>query len=96
VVVEHVQLSDVGRSDQLHRRLREQGIAIDILINNSVTDSVRSTDRFWAVSCYCNSELRRNAIDIQLRAGDEPASDVQHFVRRRSRIEQRILFFQTE
>jgi len=35
VVVEQVDLSDVAAVIQLHRRLREQGIAIDILINNA-------------------------------------------------------------
>src|SRR5947199_8373682 len=35
VVVEQVDLSDVAAVVQLHRRLREQGIAIDILINNA-------------------------------------------------------------
>src|SRR2546428_6893785 len=35
VVVEQVDLSDVAAIIQLHRRLREQGIAIDILINNA-------------------------------------------------------------
>ena len=33
--VEQVDLSDVAAVIQLHRRLREQGIAIDILINNA-------------------------------------------------------------
>jgi hypothetical protein len=35
VVVEQVDLSDIAAVTQLHRRLREQGIAIDILINNA-------------------------------------------------------------
>lgn len=35
VVVEQVDLSDTGAIIQLHRRLRERGIAIDILINNA-------------------------------------------------------------
>ena len=35
VVVEQVDLSDVAAIAQLHARLREQGIAIDILINNA-------------------------------------------------------------
>ena len=35
VVGEQVDLSDVAAVIQLHRRLREQGIAIDILINNA-------------------------------------------------------------
>ena len=35
VVVEQVDLSDVAAVIELHRRLREQGIAIDILINNA-------------------------------------------------------------
>src|SRR5216110_3491574 len=35
VVVEQVDLSDVVAVIQLHQRLREQGIAIDILINNA-------------------------------------------------------------
>src|SRR5213080_1384908 len=35
VVVEQVDLSDVAAIVQLHQRLREQGIAIDILINNA-------------------------------------------------------------
>jgi len=35
VVVEQVDLSDIGAVTQLHRRLREQNIAIDILINNA-------------------------------------------------------------
>src|SRR5438046_5241867 len=35
VVVEQIDLSDVAAVIQLHRRLREQGIAIDILINNA-------------------------------------------------------------
>lgn len=35
VVVEQVDLSDVEAVIQLHRRLRERGIAIDILINNA-------------------------------------------------------------
>ena len=35
VVVEQVDLSDVAAVIQLHRRLRGQGIAIDILINNA-------------------------------------------------------------
>ena len=35
VAVEQVDLSDVAAVIQLHRRLREQGIAIDILINNA-------------------------------------------------------------
>ena len=35
VVAEQVDLSDIGAVTQLHRRLREQNIAIDILINNA-------------------------------------------------------------
>jgi short-subunit dehydrogenase len=35
VVVEQVDLSDVPAATQLHGRLRERGIAIDILINNA-------------------------------------------------------------
>jgi uncharacterized protein len=35
VVVEQVDLSDIDAVLQLHERLREQGIAIDILINNA-------------------------------------------------------------
>jgi short-subunit dehydrogenase len=35
VVVEQVDLSDVAAVSQLHQRLRERGIAIDILINNA-------------------------------------------------------------
>ena len=35
VIVEQVDLSDVAAVIQLHERLREQGIAIDILINNA-------------------------------------------------------------
>jgi NAD(P)-dependent dehydrogenase (short-subunit alcohol dehydrogenase family) len=35
VVVDEVDLSDVAAVIQLHRHLREQGIAIDILINNA-------------------------------------------------------------
>jgi short-subunit dehydrogenase len=35
VVVVQVDLSDIGAVTQLHRRLREQNIAIDILINNA-------------------------------------------------------------
>ena len=35
VVVEQVDLSDVEAVIQLHQRLRERGIAIDILINNA-------------------------------------------------------------
>ena len=35
VVVEQVDLSDIGAVTQLHRRLHEQNIAIDILINNA-------------------------------------------------------------
>jgi uncharacterized protein len=35
VVVEQVDLSDVGAVTQLHGRLRERGIAVDILINNA-------------------------------------------------------------
>jgi uncharacterized protein len=35
VVVERVDLSDVAAVSQLHQRLRERGIAIDILINNA-------------------------------------------------------------
>jgi hypothetical protein len=35
VVVERVDLSDVAAVIQLHKRLRERGIAIDILINNA-------------------------------------------------------------
>ena len=35
VVVEHVDLSDIAAIGQLQERLREQGIAIDILINNA-------------------------------------------------------------
>ncbi len=35
VVVEQVDLSDISAVVQLHRRLRERGIAIDILINNA-------------------------------------------------------------
>jgi short-subunit dehydrogenase len=35
VVVEQVDLSDVEATIQLHQRLRERGIAIDILINNA-------------------------------------------------------------
>ena len=35
VVVERVDLSDTAAVTQLHRRLQEQGIAIDILINNA-------------------------------------------------------------
>src|SRR6185295_17293353 len=35
VVVEQVDLSDVGAIVQLQERLRERGIAIDILINNA-------------------------------------------------------------
>jgi short-subunit dehydrogenase len=37
----------LGAVSQLHRRLSEPGVAIDILINNSVMDRVRSPDRFW-------------------------------------------------
>jgi short-subunit dehydrogenase len=35
VVVEQVDLSDIAAVVQLHRRLRERGIAVDILINNA-------------------------------------------------------------
>lgn len=35
VVVEQVDLSDIAAVVELHRRLRERGIAIDILINNA-------------------------------------------------------------
>src|SRR4029450_1181068 len=35
IVVEQVDLSDISAVIQLHRRLRERGIAIDILINNA-------------------------------------------------------------
>jgi hypothetical protein len=35
IVVEQVDLSDVAAIVQLHQRLRERGIAIDILINNA-------------------------------------------------------------
>ena len=35
IVVEQVDLSDVAAVIQLHQRLRERGIAIDILINNA-------------------------------------------------------------
>jgi short-subunit dehydrogenase len=35
VIVEQVDLSDVGAVVQLHQRLRERGIEIDILINNA-------------------------------------------------------------
>jgi len=35
IVVERVDLSDVAAVSQLHQRLRERGIAIDILINNA-------------------------------------------------------------
>src|SRR5438477_8698540 len=35
VVVERVDLSEVAAVSQLHQRLRERGIAIDILINNA-------------------------------------------------------------
>jgi hypothetical protein len=35
VVVEQVDLSDIAAVIQLHRRLRERGIAVDILINNA-------------------------------------------------------------
>src|ERR1051326_6084164 len=35
IVVEQVDLSDVGAVSQLHQRLRQRGIAIDILINNA-------------------------------------------------------------
>jgi len=35
VVVEQVDLSDIGAVNQLHRRLHEQNVAIDILINNA-------------------------------------------------------------
>ena len=35
IVVEQVNLSDVAAVVQLHRRLRERGIAIEILINNA-------------------------------------------------------------
>ncbi|PKO87463.1 MAG: short-chain dehydrogenase [Betaproteobacteria bacterium HGW-Betaproteobacteria-12] len=35
VVVEQVDLSDIAAVVQLHRRLRERGMAIDILINNA-------------------------------------------------------------
>jgi uncharacterized protein len=35
VVVEQVDLSDIAAVTQLHRRLHEQGVAIDILINNA-------------------------------------------------------------
>lgn len=35
VVVEQVDLSDIAAVVQMHRRLRERGIAIDILINNA-------------------------------------------------------------
>ena len=35
IVVEQVDLSDISGVIQLHRRLRERGIAIDILINNA-------------------------------------------------------------
>ena len=35
IIVEQVDLSDISAVIQLHRRLRERGIAIDILINNA-------------------------------------------------------------
>jgi uncharacterized protein len=35
IVVEQVDLSDVGAIVRLHERLRDRGIAIDILINNA-------------------------------------------------------------
>src|SRR6185295_19219960 len=35
VVVEQVDLSDIGAVIELHQRLRERGIEIDILINNA-------------------------------------------------------------
>src|SRR5438270_8935232 len=35
VVVEQVDLSDIAAIVQLHARLREQGITVDILINNA-------------------------------------------------------------
>jgi short-subunit dehydrogenase len=35
IVVEQVDLSDIAAVTQLHRRLQERGIAIDILINNA-------------------------------------------------------------
>jgi len=35
IVVERVDLSDVAAVSQLHQRLRERGVAIDILINNA-------------------------------------------------------------
>jgi RND family efflux transporter MFP subunit len=35
IVVEQVDLADISAVTQLHRRLRERGIAIDILINNA-------------------------------------------------------------
>jgi len=35
IVVEQVDLSDISAVIQMHRRLRERGIAIDILINNA-------------------------------------------------------------
>jgi short-subunit dehydrogenase len=35
VIIEQVDLSDLRAIDQLHARLREQGVAIDILINNA-------------------------------------------------------------
>src|SRR3954463_818941 len=35
VVVERVDLSEVAAVSQLHQRLRERGIALDILINNA-------------------------------------------------------------
>jgi short-subunit dehydrogenase len=35
IVVEQVDLSDIAAVTQLHRRLRERGIAIDLLINNA-------------------------------------------------------------
>jgi short-subunit dehydrogenase len=39
VVVEQVDLSDIAAVVQLHRRLRERGIAINILINNPAMDA---------------------------------------------------------
>jgi short-subunit dehydrogenase len=39
VVVEQVDLSDVAAVIQLHGRLRERGIAIDILVNNGTLDA---------------------------------------------------------
>jgi uncharacterized protein len=54
VIVEQVDLSNVAAVIQLHRRLRERGIAIDILINTPATDyRARSWIARWTRHWRC-------------------------------------------